>query len=160
MHSPTRVMFFCLGNICRSPLAHGIFEDHIAQQQEEDRWHIESSGTSAYHVGEAPDPGSQRVATQHGIHIGAQRAQQLTTHHIETFDYLIAMSRSNLEAARKICPPEHEHKLLLVRDFEPTPHNADDVPDPWGHGDDAFEEVFSILSQCIPPLYQHMTNDK
>lgn len=151
MPSPS-IMFFCLGNICRSPLAHGLFSHLVARRAEPLVWHIASSGTSSYHVGEPPDLGSQRVAIAHGFDISAQRSRHLTADDFQRFDHLVAMSRANLAAARDISTSHHE-RLLLIRDFEPgaTPGTLD-VPDPWGRGPLAFEEVHDILARCMPGL--------
>lgn len=157
----TSVMFFCLGNICRSPLAHGLFEALIEARGLTSRYEVDSSGTSAYHVGEAPDVGSQRVARAHGVQIDGQRAQQLTAAHFARFDYLVAMSASNLrdaEALRRERGDEgSKGVLLLMRDFEPEVHlRGRDVPDPWGRGEAAFEEVYTILARCMPRLLDEL----
>lgn len=145
-------MFFCLGNICRSPIAHGLFEHLIAAHPDRPEWQIASSGTSSYHVGESPDLGSQRVSLVHGIDISAQRSRHLSASDFTRFDYLVAMSHANLAAARDITPMHHD-KLLLIRDFEPGSQPGSlDVPDPWGGGERAFEEVYEILARCMPPL--------
>lgn len=157
----TSVMFFCLGNICRSPLAEGIFRAHLKARGLEHEFSVSSSGTSAHHIGEAPDLGSQRVAKRLGeIDISDQRAQQLTAADLESFDYLIAMSRSNLHAARQLKGGERA-PLLLMRDFEPKPqHRGQDVPDPWGHGDEAFEEVYRILDRSMGELIDYMLSER
>ncbi len=130
-----RVMFVCLGNICRSPLAEGLMRHHASARGLD--LEIESSGTSAYHVGEAPDPGSVRVARAHDIDISMQRAQRLTRRHLETFDVIVAMSESNRRDALHLRP---NTDILLMRDFDPG-HEGEDVPDPWSQGAGAFDEV-------------------
>ena len=149
----TRVMFFCLGNICRSPLGEALFAYHVEQRGLEDRFEIQSSGTSAYHVGEAPDPGSQAVAMRRlGLDISGQRAQQLTSEHLLSFDVIVAMSQANIDAARKL-PGADVVDLLLLRDFEPDPSlRGLDTPDPWSRGQAAFEEVFEIVYRCTDAL--------
>ncbi len=152
MHTSNAIMFFCLGNICRSPIAHGLFAHLSSTHPQLRHWSVASSGTSSHHVGESPDPGSQHVARAHGIDLSMQRSQQLTPQDFEEFDYLVAMSRSNIANARRISSRHHE-RLLLIRDFEPgaTPGILD-VPDPWGRGPQAFEEVYTILERCMPNL--------
>ena len=154
MTEPTRVMFFCLGNICRSPLAEGLFKYHLEEAGLTDDFWVESSGTSSYHVGELPDPGSRRVAMQRlGLDISDQRSQQLTTEHVETFDYLVAMDRANLSAAQSMGSAE----ILLLRDFEPdTTQRGTDVPDPWGAGGSMFDEVFDIVFRCTAQFLEHV----
>lgn len=149
-----RIMFFCLGNICRSPLAHGLFEAEVARRGDAASWLIDSSGTSHHHIGEAPDPGSQRVARLHDLDISHQRAQQLTARHIEEFDWLVAMSRSNQrDALRLVEREEDREKILLLRDFDDEANGNLDVPDPWGHGEQAFLEVHRIIERCMAPLF-------
>lgn len=153
---PSRIMFFCLGNICRSPLAEGIFRDLVAQRGLSASFEIASSGTGGWHAGEPPDPGSVAVAARHGLDISGQRAQQLERGHLKSYDVLVAMSRSNIEDARKL-HGGHKHPFLLMRDFEPLPqHRGLDVPDPWGKPADAFEEVYQILLRSAPRLLDHL----
>lgn len=155
--SKIKVMFFCLGNICRSPLAEGLFKHEVASRGLTADFHIESSGTSGYHVGELPDPGSREVARRRGeIDISDQRSQQLTAAHLETFDYLVAMSHSNIANARRLRGAS-EVDFLLLRDFEPDERNhGEDVPDPWGHGRAAFDEVYEIVERSCANLLDHI----
>lgn len=142
------VMFFCLGNICRSPLAEALFRHKTEQHGLEDAFQIESSGTSAYHVGESPDPGSQNVARERlGREISHQRSQQLTADHLETFDFLLAMDRSNRQRAVERAPIDVDDKLFLMRDFDPEAGSDLDVPDPYGGGQSQFGLVFDIVDR-------------
>lgn len=153
--TPTRVMFFCLGNICRSPLGEGLFLALLERRGLSHRFHVASSGTSAYHVGEAPDPGSCEVARRlSGIDLTTQRAQQLTSAHLRSHEHVVAMSRSNIEHARALPHSERAH-ILLLRDFEPDAAlRGLDVPDPWGEGEEAFEQVHAIVSRCCEGLLE------
>lgn len=156
-----KVMFFCLGNICRSPLAEGLFRAHLQARGLAEQFTIDSSGTSGYHVGEPPDMGSQRVAMRLGnIDISGQRAQQLTAKHLSEFDYVVAMSRSNLRDAKTLDPTGHA-PLLLMRDFEPKEqHRGQDVPDPWGQPDEVFAEVYRILDRCCGELLDYIVDEE
>lgn len=147
--SPTRVLFFCLGNICRSPLAEALFRYHVEQRDLIDDFEIASAGTSGYHVGSPPDSGSVRVARERlGLDISSQRAQQLNASHLSSYDYLVAMDRSNLNNARQLSGAS-EANLLLFRDFEPNQSDVGlDVPDPWGGGASHFENVYEIVDRC------------
>ncbi|RAL25244.1 protein tyrosine phosphatase [Lujinxingia litoralis] len=150
-------MFFCLGNICRSPLAEALFRYHVEERDLGTRFHIESSGTSAYHVGEPPDPGSVRVAQERlKLDISHQRAQQLSSSHFAAFDWLVAMDRSNLTHARPLSGT-HGKKLLLLRDFEPQERlRGQNVPDPWGGGTEHFEQVFEMVERCTLALLEDL----
>lgn len=158
MSDQINVMFFCLGNICRSPLAEGVFRHKLEQRGLHDRFLVESSGTSSYHIGESPDPGSQRVARQKlGLDISHQRSQQLQSHHFDRFDYLVAMDHSNQRNAIRL-DAATEDKLYLLRDFEPSDADRDQgVPDPYGGGGDQFEMVFQIVDRCLDEFLVFLT---
>lgn len=149
-----RVLFVCLGNICRSPLAEGIARHHASQAWDADRWVFDSAGTAGYHAGEPPNPSSVKIARQRGIDISEQRARQVVAADLARFDVLVAMDRSNLDALRRLGPPS-EGRVLLFRSLDAVA-GPPDVPDPWGHGMDAFAEVFDILDQTMPRLLEHV----
>jgi protein-tyrosine phosphatase len=137
-----KVIFVCLGNICRSPLGEGIFRELVKEKGWEDHFTIDSAGTAAYHVGKLPDPGSIRVALRHGITIDDQRARQFTQQDLNQWDYIIAMDTSNRRNIAKL--GELKGKLLLMRDFDQE-GLGEDVPDPWSLGDEAFLETYQIV---------------
>jgi protein-tyrosine phosphatase len=143
-------MFFCLGNICRSPLAEGLFRHKLDQRDLTDRFHVASSGTSSYHIGESPDPGSQAVAREKlGLDISGQRSQQLESDDFHRYDYLVAMDHSNRRNALRLDAADDD-KIYLLRDFEPMQTDRDQgVPDPYGGGGDQFELVFDIVDRCL-----------
>jgi protein-tyrosine phosphatase len=151
------IMFFCLGNICRSPLAEAVFSHEIEEAGLEDAVRIESSGTSSYHVGEEPDPGSQKVARERlGRDISHQRSQQLTEGHLKSFDYLVAMSDSNRTRALQQID-EAPDELHLMRDFEPNEGERGlDVPDPYGSGQNQFELVYQIIDRCCDEFLDYL----
>lgn len=157
MSSPSiGVMFFCLGNICRSPLAEALFRYHVEQRELDAHFEIASSGTSSYHIGEPPDPGSVRVARERlDLDISGQRAQQLSSEHLRTYDYLLAMDRSNLQNARRL-EGAPEANLLLFRDFDPGQGRGGDVPDPWGGGPSHFEKVYDIVHRCTEEFLNYV----
>lgn len=148
-------MFYCLGNICRSPLAEGLFRHKVEQRGVAHLFHIESAGTSDYHRGEQPDPGSVRVAQRRiGLDITDQRSQPLTRAHLETFDLVVAMDASNRHNAAKLGV---EREIRLLREWEPDPaQRADDVPDPWGGGGSQFDLVFDIVDRCCDRLLDEL----
>lgn len=151
------IMFFCLGNICRSPLAEGLFRHKVEERGLTHLFHIESSGTSSYHVGELPDPGSRRVAMERlGLDISYQRSQQLTREHVAEFDYLVAMDESNRQSAQRWAGTKG---VALLRDWEPDPaHRGKGVPDPWGGGGSQFDLVFDIVDRCCECLLDELVD--
>ncbi len=154
------IMFFCLGNICRSPLAEALFSQKIEERGLEEAFHVESSGTSSYHVGESPDPGSQRVAEERlGRDISHQRSQQLTREHLETFDYLVAMSASNRRRALDRASGVDENRLFLLREFDPEAGDDLDVPDPYGAGQSQFDLVYDIVDRSCDRLLEHLLEE-
>ncbi|MCB9761079.1 MAG: low molecular weight phosphotyrosine protein phosphatase [Alphaproteobacteria bacterium] len=148
------VLFICLGNICRSPLAEGVFAALV--EAEGLPIQVDSCGTSRYHVGESPDPGSVRVALAHGVDIRHQRARQLLPPDVERFDYLICMDRSNERHVRAVAG---DKRVWRLREFEPQPGGAPDVPDPWGGGADGFAEVYRIVDRCCRRLLSQIVED-
>lgn len=151
--SKKRVLFVCLGNICRSPLAEGVFRDYLAKNGLEDHWEVDSAGTSGWHNGELPDRGSIRIAAENGVDIRDQRSRQLVVEDFDRFDYIVGMDASNLKKIRALREPT-DGQLLLMRDFDASAPGTD-VPDPWSHGDDAFRSVYRILEGCMPGLMRH-----
>ncbi|MBV6494764.1 MAG: Low molecular weight protein-tyrosine-phosphatase YfkJ [Turneriella sp.] len=142
------VLFVCLGNICRSPLAQGIFEKQTVDLNLSTFYVADSAGTSAWHQGEKPHSGSLAVARRHGVSIEKQRSRPVHAKDAEIFDYIVAM---DLENRRNLLTEFRfpEEKIFLMRDFAKDGKKGLSVPDPWGHGDDAFENVFSILDEAM-----------
>lgn len=144
---PYRVLFVCLGNICRSPLAEGIFREKVRQAGLKDRIEIDSAGTGAWHQGEPPDPRSCDAAAAHGIQLTGH-ARKVLSRDFAYFDQILAMDLSNYDELFSICPPEHRHKLKLMRDYDDKPHRGKDVPDPYYGGTTGFDKVYTMLDRC------------
>jgi protein-tyrosine phosphatase len=141
-----RVLFVCLGNICRSPLADGILAHKLQQAGLSHRVTVDSAGTGAYHVGEPPHVESMRVAKQHGMPIDHLRARQVKRPDFEAFDLIVAMDRKNygdlLEIERS---GDHHHKVRLFMSYVPGA-SSQDVPDPYFGGPEGFDEVFDLVN--------------
>ena len=149
-----RVLFVCLGNICRSPLAQGIFEKKIDDAGLAHHFYSDSAGTSGWHQGEKPHSGSIHIAGLRGISIERQRSRPVSISDNQEFDYFIAMDRSNRESLlREFAVPEEN--LFIVRSFEEDAASAN-VPDPYGQGEEAFAEVFDILDRSIEGLIRYL----
>jgi protein-tyrosine phosphatase len=139
-----RILFVCLGNICRSPLAEGIAR-HIIEQERLDIV-VESAGTSGYHVGEYPCEGSQKVARLNGIEIGSLRSRQVNKRDFETFDTIVALDSSN----QKDLETMGASKVVKLRYYDGS---NSDVPDPYFFdGFEGFHEVYRIIETCVKSL--------
>jgi protein-tyrosine-phosphatase len=154
----TRVLFVCLGNICRSPLAEGVFL-HLARQRGVlDRYQIDSAGTGGWHVGERPDPRSSEVARRNGVLLDGS-ARQVESHDFERFDWIIAMDRSNLRDLESMRRQRGRAKLQLLRDFDPDPGDRD-VPDPYYGGADGFDTVFAMVHRSAAALLERLEGER
>ena len=146
MNSKTNVsvLFVCMGNICRSPTAQGVFEQLVAAEGLESLISIDSAGTHAYHVGEQPDTRAARAALKRGIDLSKQHARRLDEADFPAFHYLLAMDRSNYEEMHSICPPNHAHKISLLLEYAPELEEQE-VPDPYYGGTSGFERVLDLI---------------
>lgn len=146
-----KVLFVCMGNICRSPTAEGVFRDLLRREGLEGRIEVDSAGTHGYHVGEAPDVRTQRAAASRGYDLTSMRARKVAPQDLDYFDLILAMDRSNLEVLRRMCPPEREERLGLLMHYA---HGFDDdeVPDPFyglGHGFDLVIDMVEDAAQGL-----------
>ncbi|WP_106754554.1 low molecular weight protein-tyrosine-phosphatase [Pannonibacter carbonis] len=134
------VLFVCLGNICRSPLAEGVFRHLTHHHAGGEPLLIDSAGTGAWHQGEAPDPRSIAVAARHGIDISGQKARQVIGADFSRFDLILAMDGSNLSDLKRMMPAQATATVRLFLDAPPC-----DVPDPYYGGPTGFETVFRMV---------------
>lgn len=132
-----------MGNICRSPLAEGIFAHLVEKQQGDHHFVIDSAGTGGWHAGNTPDPRSVAIAKLHGIDISGQKARQVRPADFEVFDIFLAMDEDNLEKLKASCPKQHAHKLHLFGQY--ASGRRESVPDPYYGGEDGFQTVYSML---------------
>jgi len=139
----TSVLFVCLGNICRSPVAEGVFRDLVAQAGLADRIEIDSAGTGDWHIGRGPDPRSCAVAARHGIDITGLRARQLCRADFARFRFIVAMDASNLADIRAVAPAGHSAEVRMLLDFVPGMEGRP-VPDPYYGGPEDFEETYRL----------------
>jgi len=128
-----RVLMVCMGNICRSPTAHGVLEKLVADAGWADRIAVDSAGTHGYHVGEPPDERAQQHAARRGYDLSAQRARALRREDFAHFDLVLVMDAANERAARALCPSDRTSRLRRLTDFCRT-HSASEVPDPYYGG--------------------------
>jgi protein-tyrosine phosphatase len=151
-----RILFVCLGNIVRSPLAEAMFT-HLAEQAGvAAKYPAESAGTAAWHVGEPPDPRMRRVAASHGLrytHAGRQFERQ----DFERFDLIVAMDGENYRDLSSLArTPEHRQKIRMLREYEPGGKPGLAVPDPYYGGIDGFEEVYWLVERACGGLLEHL----
>jgi protein-tyrosine phosphatase len=152
-----KILFVCLGNICRSPLAEAIFKKQLELKGITDKYHVDSCGTSSQHIGDRPDPRTIRNARHHEveiIHIG----RQLETTDFTEFDLILTMDRSNFQHATEMAGKVHGKKgeLKMIRSFDPESLGIQDVPDPWYGNEEGFEEIFQILWRTSESLIEHL----
>lgn len=152
MSAPIRVLFVCLGNICRSPLAHALLVHRVRERGLTDRFEVDSAGTGAYHVGEPPDPRTRAVLAKYGVaSLGTER--QVTRADFEQFDHLLAMDRANLASLQAIAPQSLAARAKLV--LEPT--TGGEVPDPYYGGDEGFDRVYQLLDDALRAWIERWT---
>lgn len=145
-----KICFVCLGNICRSPTAEGIFQHLINERGLENYFEVDSAGTSAYHIGESANSKSQRTAQKHGITLHS-RARRFQGSDLDYYDLILAMDQENLNNVLQLASDDQENKVGLMRDFDPQPGNRE-VPDPYYGGPKGFENVFQIIKRSCENL--------
>ncbi len=145
-----RVLFVCLGNICRSPTAEGVFRRRVREAGLEERIHIDSAGTGDWHVGKAPDSRTCRAARLRGYDLSGLRARQFQREDFERFDLVLAMDHSNLRHIQAMRPATARAELdLFLRRYDMT---LDEVPDPYHGGEDGFEQVLDLIEGASDAL--------
>lgn len=155
----TAILFVCMGNICRSPTAEGVFRGKVEAIGLHDQLRIDSAGTHAYHVGEAPDMRSQEYALKRGYNLSTQRARQVNKNDFEEFDLILAMDKDNLHNLQKLCPMQHQHKLKLMMSY--ASHSPSDiVPDPYYGGGRGFDTVLDYLEDAADGLVKVLKGER
>ncbi len=145
-----KVLFVCLGNICRSPMAEGLFRALVEKSGLADRVQIDSAGTHGYHIGEPPDERARKAMARHGVDIGMLEGRKATAIDLEIFDYVLAMDRSNLDDLERLGGGPRPHVRLFL---EFAHHSAErEVPDPYYGGPEGFERVYALLEDAAAGL--------
>lgn len=153
-----RVLFVCLGNICRSPTAEGVFRATVERAGLQQRIEIDSAGTHAYHIGEPPDRRAQAAARRRGVELGGLRGRRATRADIERFDYVLAMDEENYDNLLAICPAGLEPKIRLFLEYAPErPERS--VPDPYFGGESGFERVLDMIEEASEGLLAQLRRE-
>ena len=150
-----KVLFVCMGNICRSPTAEGVFRHLLRQRNLEDRIEVDSAGTHGYHAGEAPDQRTQRAAAVRQYNLSDMRARKVAAQDLEYFDLILAMDHNNLAVLKRICPPDKHDRLGLLMSYSKN-FDDDEVPDPYyglGHG---FDLVLDMIEDAASGLIESL----
>lgn len=148
------VLFVCLGNICRSPTAHGVFEHLVEQAGLTGRIQIDSAGVADWHTGKAPDKRSQEYAAKRGYNLSHLRARPVTIEDFETYELLLAMDGNNLKHLLEMSPPEHRHKVKLFLEFAEGISERE-VPDPYYGDGEGFELVLDLVDNACQGLLNY-----
>lgn len=154
MTEPVKVLFVCLGNICRSPSAEGVFRKVVAQAGLDDRVVIDSCGTGDWHVGKAPDRRATAAARKRGIDISGLRARQFRSEDLDEFDYVLVMDRQNLADVREVWRQNGGTEPALFLEYGQS--GEDEVPDPYYGGEQGFEQVLDMIDEASRGLLQHI----
>ena len=148
------MLFVCMGNICRSPTAHGVFQSMVDKQGLSDQIIVDSAGTHSYHIGSPPDLRSQDIARSRGVDLTGLRARQFGSDDFLVFDFLLAMDHANLSNMSSIRPDKTRAQLELMLHYSEK-FNQKEVPDPY-FGNDGFELVFDMISDASEGLLGHI----
>jgi len=153
---PVRLLFVCLGNICRSPLAEGVFLHLAREAGVEGLFEVDSAGTGAWHVGEAPDPRSAEVAIQHGVKLRG-RARSVQAADFATFDLILGMDSDNIRNLERLPKTDTTRaRVVLFREFDPESDGDLSVPDPYYGGADGFDRMFDIIHRSCTALLRKL----
>ena len=152
-----KVLFVCMGNICRSPTAHGVFQALVEKHDLAAAIQVESAGTHSYHVGNPPDARSQATARQRGVDLSGLTARRFVSADFTEFDYLLGMDNSNIADMRAIKPADATAQLQLTLEYSQK-FSETEVPDPY-YGEDGFELVFDMIDDASRGLLQHIRSE-
>jgi len=155
-----KILFVCLGNICRSPTAEGVFRHKLHQNGIKDGYleniFIDSAGTAAYHIGKKPDRRSRQVALKYGVNLDDLKARKIARQDFTDYNYIMAMDKENILDMKAICPPEHQHKIKLFMEYAENCPGITEVPDPYTGEIEAFDRVFDIIDRGSNGLLKYL----
>ena len=149
--APHRILFVCLGNICRSPMAEGVFRRVVAEEGLTDSFVIDSAGLGDWHIGQAPDHRAQKAARTRGVDISGQSARQVVDEDFDRFDLLLVMDGSNYDELKARAPHEARGKIRPFLDYAPRA-GSKDVPDPFFGGAEGFDRALDLIEAAAHGL--------
>ncbi|MDT8364043.1 MAG: low molecular weight protein-tyrosine-phosphatase [Nitrosomonas sp.] len=152
-----RILFVCMGNICRSPTADAVFRHYVRAAGLDRLIQVDSAGTHAYHTGEPPDRRAQQAALKRGYSMQGLQARRIGTSDFSRFHYILAMDRHNLSEMQRDCPPDHANKPGLLMQYSALWETCQEVPDPYYGGKQGFEIVLDLVESASQGLLQHIT---
>ena len=155
MSEETKILFVCMGNICRSPTAEAAFRARVEEAGLIQQVLIDSAGTHDYHVGAPPDTRAQRAALKRGYDMSMLRGRQVVVDDFVRFDYVLAMDQDNLSILKRMCPPSQLHRIALFLSYA-TSHEQREVPDPYYGGADGFDRVLDMVEDAAEGLLAHI----
>ncbi len=155
----TKVLFVCLGNICRSPTADAVFKKMVAEAGLEDLISVDSAGTGSWHIGHPPDRRATVAAAQRGYDLSLLRARQIVKEDFSQFDHILAMDAQNLADLNAMCPPGRNEKVRLFLDYAPEA-GLTDVPDPYYGGEDSFDHVLDLVESAAAGLLNQLNQHR
>jgi len=146
-----KILFVCLGNICRSPTAEGVFRYKLNKAGIRDGYleniFMDSAGTGGYHIGAKPDKRTRETALKYGVNLDDLRARKITRQDFADYDYILAMDRENIDHMNAICPPDQRHKIRLFMEYAENCPGITEVPDPYTGSMDGFDQVYDIIDR-------------
>ncbi|MFQ6007270.1 MAG: low molecular weight protein-tyrosine-phosphatase [Woeseia sp.] len=154
-----KILFVCLGNICRSPTAEGVFRKLVEGANLQRHIEADSAGTHAYHIGEPPDQRAQTAAARRGVDLSAMRGRRTTVEDFHEFDYILAMDRQNFSYLQAQCPEDLLYKVRLFMEFAPDYPN-DEVPDPYFGGTTGFDRVLDMIEDAANGLLREIRRER
>ena len=152
-----RVLFVCMGNICRSPTAEGVFRHYVSQRGLQEHIHIDSAGTHSYHIGCEPDHRTQAAAKSRGFDLSSLRARKVSTGDFEEFDYILVMDRTNYDDVCSKSPPHYRQKIRLFLSYAEG-IREEEVPDPYYGGNKGFEYVLDLVENAARGLLDKLVD--
>ena len=152
-----KIMFVCMGNICRSPLAHAVFDHQAKALGVADDFQTESAGTISYHVGNLPDPRARAIGATRGVDV-SHRARHFRAADLDDFDLILVMDRDNEKEVLKLAKTDAQReRVRLFRSFDTDTSDGDEVPDPYYGGPEGFEHVFQLIDRTTKNLLRQLT---